>query len=110
MTSIDMSLNNEPDWLKAEQVKKNFGDNVDGFNNWMKNSYNRSVTLRDKIIEAVEKEGCCSLNWGCLGETRFNMHSCQWQAALPQYYFVIGRYKCHVYKDEETYNKMNKES
>lgn len=107
MKSIDMGLNTEPDFLRVEQVRKNFGENKAGFDNWL-NMMHKSEVLRDEIIDTVEKDGCCELNWSCIGVTRFNMHSIQWKDALPQYFFVLGRCKCQVFKSEDLYRRLEK--
>ena len=100
MKTINMGLNTEPSWAKADEVIARW--KVEG-NDEMVNYWERqkisSIELRDEIIRTVEKDGCCSLNWSCLGETRFNIHANQWKEAMPQYRFEIGRYSCKVYAE-----------
>lgn len=98
--TIRMGLNTEPDWLKADEViarwKAQGNEKMVATWERMRDS---SIELRDKIIDTVERDGACELDWSCTGETRFNMHACQWKQAMPQYRFEIGRYSCKVFRD-----------
>jgi hypothetical protein len=100
MKTIQMGLNTEPDFIKADEVIARFkaSNNQSGVEMWerMRKS---SEDLRDKIIETVTADGAAELNWSCTGETLFYMLSNQWKKALPQFRFEIGRYSCKVFKD-----------
>jgi hypothetical protein len=100
MKCIEMGLNTSPTWEKEEEViaRLTANGNQEMLEDWIK-SNEHSKGLRDAIIEEVEANGECELNWSCTGETRFNIHACQWADAMPQYRFEIGRYSCKVYKD-----------
>lgn len=99
MKTIEMGLNTEPSWIYEEKVIERLTEEGDVTRI---ESYQKLVQhakdLRDKIVETVERDGCCALNWSCTGATRFEIHSFQWSAAMPEYRFEIGRYSCKVYK------------
>ncbi len=99
MKTINMGLNTEPDFLKADEIIERWENdgNMEMAECWKK-AKTETAALRDEIIKTVEKDGCCTLNWNCTGETRFAMHANQWAKALPQYDFTIGRYSCMVQK------------
>ena len=99
MKTINMGLNTEPDFLKADEIIKRFekDGNTEMIKSW-ENAKAETAALRDEIIETVEKDGVCELNWSCTGAARFTMHANQWAKALPQYDFTIGRYECIVRK------------
>lgn len=99
MKTIQMGLNQEPDWVKADEVIDRCREkgNTIMVEAWEKMK-RESIKLRDEIISTVEADGGCELNWSCNGETRFAMHSAQWAKAMPQYRFEIGRYSCKVFK------------
>lgn len=100
MATIEMGLNTEPDYLKADVVIARWkrDGNQQMVEYWEKARV-RTLELRNLIIDTVETDGWCYLNWSCNGATRFNMHACQWADALPMYRFEIGRYLCKVCKD-----------
>lgn len=97
MKTFNMGLNTEPDWLKADEVIARFREkgNDEMVDYWEKQA-DKTKKLRDDIAEEVDANGEAGLNWECTGETRFNMHACQWAHAMPEYDFEIGRYKCIV--------------
>lgn len=99
MKTIQMGLNQEPDWVKADEVIERWrkSGNTKMIETWEKMK-SESLKLRDEIIATVEADGACELNWSCSGETRFTMHSMQWARAMPEYRFEVGRYSCKVYK------------
>lgn len=97
--SIDMGLNTEPAWIKAEAIAEKFrisGDN--DMASWWIREKKETLALRDKIRDTVERDGACYLVWGCTGKTRQVMHSMQWADAMPEYDFVIDGYSCLVKK------------
>ena len=100
MRTINMGLNQEPSWVIAEDAIARWKEagNQSMVEFWEKEKA-RSLELRDEISRIVEEEGCCELNWSCMGETRFNIHANQWKLAMPQYRFEIGRYSCKVYAE-----------
>ena len=99
MKTINMGLNTEPYWVRADEVIERWKANKNStmVECWEK-MRNDSLELRNKIIETVEAEGSCGLNWTCTGETLFNILANQWSSAMPQYRFEISRYTCKVYQ------------
>jgi hypothetical protein len=100
MKTIQMGLNTEPDFIKADEVIARFkeSNNQSGVEMWER-MRKASEALRDKIAETVSADGAVELNWDCTGETRFYMHANQWKNAMPQFRFEIDRYSCKVFKD-----------
>lgn len=100
MKCINMGLNTQPpkSEKEREEMYARFIKNNGEVPQWRIDMENEAEALKQRIIEVVETEGECALNWGCTGETLFNCLSCQWADTLPQYRFEIGRYECHVFK------------
>lgn len=99
MKTIHMGLNTEPSYLKADEVIERWkADGNQGMVYYWEREKNRTLELKERIIEAVEADGEVELSWSCDGETRHQMHSIQWAKALQEYKFEIGRYKCIVRK------------
>lgn len=100
MKTIQMGLNTEPSWVKADEVIERW--KASG-NEAMIQSWERmradSLELRAKIIEAVEADGVCELNWSCTGATLFDILAWNWKQAMPEYRFEIARYSCIVHKN-----------
>ena len=100
MKCIEMGLNTEPYWVRGYEIIERWkADNNEEMVSYWEKGINHSIELRDAIIAEVEANGGCELNWSCNGETRFNIHACQWADAMPQYRFEIARYRCKVYKN-----------
>lgn len=99
MKTIQMGLNTEPDFLKADEVIKRWEAmrNTTMVHTWEKMK-RESLMLRDEIREAVEADGVCVLSWSCMGRTRHEMHARQWAHAMPEYDFTINGYDCTVRK------------
>lgn len=97
MKTIDMGLNTAPDFVKHDEIVARANGRID-FIKMRERMRDDSLALRDQIIAAVEADGKCGLNWNCTGETLFNILACQWERAMPEYRFEIGRYSCYVYK------------
>lgn len=99
MKTINMGLNTEPDWVKADEVIDRWkqAGAEEMVHRWTI-AKARSLELRAKIINTVEAEGVCELNWSCTGATLFDILAWNWKKALPQYRFEIGRYRCVVHK------------
>lgn len=100
MKTIQMGLNTEPYFIKADEVIARFkaSNNQSGVEMWER-MRKTSEDLRDEIIATVEADGKCELNWGCTGATLFDCLAYNWSKAMPQYRFEIGRYSCKVFKD-----------
>lgn len=104
MKTIQMGLNTEPRFAKADEViarvKKQ--ETAEGFARWFtmwQKGLAESEKLRDEITATVEKDGKCELNWSCTGATLFDCLAYNWSKAMPQYRFEIARYSCKVFKD-----------
>ena len=99
MKTIEMGLNTAPYFVNADEVIARFKANGDERGAESREKM-RSETreLRDLIVEAVEADGSCELNWSCTGATLFGILACQWRSAMPEYRFEIGRYSCKVFK------------
>lgn len=101
MKTISMGLNTEPYFARADEVIERWkNDGNDKMVAQWQKMKSDTLALRDKIVETVEADGSCALNWSCTGETLFNILACQWSKAMPEYRFEIGRYSCKVYKAE----------
>lgn len=102
MKTFYMGLNTEPDWIRADEIIARWkaSGNEKMVEMWG-NMKVKTKQLRDEIAAEVDKNGSASLSWSCDGETRHFMHSRQWEKAMPEYDFEIGRYKCIVRKKEK---------
>ena len=97
--TIEMGNDTEPDYLKADSIilRLYSSGETEGVKRWMQRKL-KSLYLRDEIINAVESDGECFLNWACEGEHRFNAHATMWEYTLQQYKFTIKPHYCHVSK------------
>lgn len=100
MKTIQMGLNTEPAFVNADEIIKRCEANGEtAVIEYQKRAKERTLKLKAEIIEAVEADGECALNWGCTGATLFDCLAHQWANALKQYRFEIGRYTCKVFKN-----------
>lgn len=100
MVTIDMGLNTEPEWLRADAAIRHWEEVGDhNMARLIEKAKQKSLELNRQIIEAVERDGECQLAWGCTGRTLHEILSHQWAAAMPAYDFEIGyNYHCVVRK------------
>ena len=98
MKTINMGLNTEPAWVKADEIIERWraaGDQT--MVDCWENMRNLSLNLRDEIVKALLVDGEVSLSWSCSGRTSHQMHAMHWAEAMPEYEFDIGyNYECVV--------------
>lgn len=99
MKTIDMGITTEPpdEERTALAIERwSATGNVNAVET-IKQVHQLAESLKTQIVEAVEQDGIVALDWRCVGAVKFNANANCWAAALPQYRFEIGRFKCYIY-------------
>lgn len=105
MKTIEMGLNTEPDFLKADKMIDKWENSTETeetrnkmIEYWVK-AGKRSLELKKQIEQVMREDGECRLSWSCDGRTRHMMHSEQWKKALESngWNWEIGyNYECVI--------------